>query len=285
VHAGYNTEPIPARTGIGLRADHYAAILQQQPRIGFVEVHSENYFGDGGKPVRYLEQVREIYPVSLHGVGLSLGSIDPLDLAHLGKLAALADRFAPALVSEHLSWGSIGGVHSNDLLPLPYTEESLRHLVERIGAVQDFLQRQILIENVSSYLEYSHSTIPEWEFLDTLATTSGCGILLDINNVYVNARNHGFDPLRYLDSITPGHVREMHLAGHTENDIGDATILIDTHNRPVAEPVWQLYANAIQRFPDIPALIEWDTELPPLATLLDEATRADRTRDQHALVA
>ncbi len=273
-HADNHCKPIPARAGIGLRAPHHEALLALQPAVAFVEVHSENYFG-GGKPLHYLRRARELYPVSLHGVGLSLGSTDPLDQRHLGQLRDLVAEIEPALVSEHLSWGSVGGLYANDLLPLPYTEQALAHLVERVGAVQDLLKRRILVENVSSYLEFAESAIPEWEFVAELAARSGCAILLDVNNIYVSARNHGFDALRYLHAIASEAVSEIHLAGFSVNAFADGELLIDTHSRPVADAVWDLYAQAIDRFGPAPTLIEWDADLPTLEVLLAEAAKAD----------
>ncbi len=267
---------IPASAGIGLRADHYREVLEARPAVGWFEVHSENYFGAGGLPLHYLEQVRAEYPISLHGVGLSLGSADPLNPEHLRRLKNLVDRFAPGLVSEHLCWSSIGGRYLNDLVPLPYTEEALGHAAARVSEVQEILGRRILVENVSSYLEYLESSIPEWEFLREVAQRAGCGILLDVNNIYVSARNHGFDPRQYLRSIPGGLVEEIHLAGFTVNRFEGGEILIDTHDHPVAEEVWRLYALAIERFGRKPALIEWDTDLPPLEVLLAEADKAER---------
>ncbi|MDQ5909419.1 MAG: uncharacterized protein QG599_1514 [Pseudomonadota bacterium] len=266
---------IPARAGIGLRADHYDAVLETQPPVGWLEVHSENYFGAGGKPLKVLERVRADYPLSLHGVGLSVGSIDPLDQRHLTALKNLIRRFEPALVSEHLSWGSVDGRHFNDLLPLPYTEEALDHFSERVIAVQDVLGRQILIENPSSYLQYVASVIPEWEFLVEVAGRTGCGVLLDVNNIYVSARNHGFDASAYLQAIPLALVQEIHLAGFVVNRFDDGEILIDTHSQPVCPAVWALYRQAVQRFGPVPTLIEWDTDLPALAVLVAEAQQAD----------
>ena len=278
--------PIPARAGIGLRAEHYDAVLETRPPVGWLEVHSENYFGAGGKPLDYLERIRAHYPLSLHGVGLSIGSTDPLDHRHLAKLKHLIRRFEPALVSEHLSWGSAGGRYLNDLLPLPYTKEALYHMVARVARVQDRLARPILLENPSSYLQYVESAIPEWEFLAELANRTGCGVLLDVNNVYVSARNHGFDPSAYLRAIPRPVVREIHLAGFTVNRFDDGELLVNTHNRPVWPAVWTLYRQAVQRFGPIPTLIEWDTDLPELAVLVDEARRADAIlEERHAQAA
>ncbi len=262
--------------GIGLRAAHQERIAAERPRIAWLEAHSENYFAEGGAQLDLLRALRESYELSLHGVGLSLGSTDPLDREHLASLARRVRDFEPALVSEHLSWGSVGGRFLNDLLPMPYTEEALRHMAGRVRAVQDALGRQILIENVSSYLEFTASQMTEWEFLAALVQESGCGLLLDVNNVYVNARNHGFNPRRFLDRLPRRAVLEMHLAGHSVRRVGSREILVDTHSTHVCDDVWQLYANAVARFGDVPTLIEWDTDLPELEVLLQEAAKADR---------
>jgi uncharacterized protein (UPF0276 family) len=268
---------VPARAGIGLRAQHYTDVLETRPGIGWLEVHSENYFGAGGQPHYFLEQFRAHYPLSLHGVGLSLGSTDALDYAHLGKLKALIARYQPGLVSEHLCWGAVGGRHLNDLLPLPYTEEALRHVCERICRTQDFLGRQILVENVSSYIQFAQSTIPEWEFVAAVARATGCGILLDVNNIYVNAVNHRFDPLRYLEAIPVETVQEIHLAGFDSN----GECLVDTHGKPVCDAVWALYREALERFGKIPTLIEWDTDIPELSVLLEEARKSDAILEEN----
>jgi uncharacterized protein (UPF0276 family) len=268
--------PIPARAGIGLRAPHCRELVESRPDAGWLEVHSENYFGDGGAPLHYLERAREQYPVSLHGVGLSVGSADPLDRDHLHKLKRLVDRIEPGLVSEHLCWSSIDGRCLNELLPLPYTEEALDHVVARIVELQDFLGRRILIENISSYLQYRHSVMPEWEFLAAIAERADCGLLLDVNNIYVNARNHGFDPLAYLSAVPAVRVREIHLAGHTINRHDDGEILIDTHSSRVCDDVWTLYRAAIAHLGARPTLIEWDSEIPELSVLLEEARSAQR---------
>ncbi|TCG06893.1 hypothetical protein BZM27_23215 [Paraburkholderia steynii] len=273
---------IPCDTGIGLRAPHYRQILSERPAIGWIEVHSENYFGDGGQPLHYLHRIRNAYPLSLHGVGLSIGTTDRLDMGHLRRLKALVERFEPGLVSEHLSWGAVAGCFLNDLLPLPYTEEALAVVREHVQEVQDYLGRQILVENVSSYIRFRHSTIPEHEFITELAASTGCGILLDVNNVHVNAVNHGIDPVSYLDAMAIHAVKEIHLAGFDR--VGD--LLIDTHGQRVAEPVWALYRHAAKRFGPVPTLIEWDTDIPELAVLLDEAARASAILgDEHAVSA
>ena len=273
--------PIPARAGIGLRHKHFRDLLEQLPAVGWLEVHSENYFGAGGQPLHFLERLRAHYPLSLHGVGLSLGSADALNLDHLGKIKALAQRFEPALVSEHLCWSSVNGRHLNDLLPLPYTEEALDHVCGHISQAQDFLGRQILVENVSSYLQFTESTIPEWEFVAEVSRQTGCGILLDVNNIYVNSVNHGFDPRHFLEAIPVNAVQEIHLAGFDDN----GQCLIDTHGKPVSDPVWALYRKAVARFGRVPALIEWDTDIPELAVLLDEAAKADALMQEVCRVA
>ena len=268
---------ISPRAGIGLRPPHYQAMLATAPSVSFLEVHSENFFGDGGQPLKYLRRFREDYPISTHGVGLSLGSTDPLDADHLRKLKRLVDAIDPVLVSEHLCWVGVNGRFLNDLLPLPYTQESLEHVVRRVGELQDFLKRPILIENVSSYLEFVDSTIPEWEFVREVASRSGCQILLDVNNIHVNATNHDFDALTYLDAIAPGSVGEIHLAGF--QDTGE--VLIDTHGAAVSNEVWHLYEHAIARFGAVPTLIEWDTDIPVLDVLLGEAEKANRVLERN----
>ncbi len=279
-------EPMPASAGIGLRAQHHLEVLSGAPRVAWFEAHSENYFADGGAHVESLMSIRARYPLSLHGVGLSLGSTDPLDGEHLQNLRRAVARFEPGLVSEHLSWSSVGGRFANDLLPLPYTEEALRHASARIAQVQDFLGRQILIENVSSYLQFSASRLTEWEFVAGVAAESGCGILLDVNNIYVAACNHGFDCLDYLRGIPPHAVQEMHLAGHSRIDLHGEQLLVDTHGAPVCEAVWELYRAALRRFGSVPTLIEWDTDIPALHVLQAEADKADALRDSvHAVAA
>ena len=268
----------PPRAGIGLRPPHYQAILEEKPAVSFLEIHSENFFGDGGQPLKYLARFREDYHISTHGVGLSLGSSDPLSIDHLKKLKRLVDAIEPALISEHLCWVGVNGRFLNDLLPLPYTPESLAHVVQRVSEVQDFLNRPILIENVSSYLEFIDSTIPEWEFVREVAARAGCRILLDVNNIHVNSVNHNFDALKYLDAIAPGSVGEIHLAGF--QDTGE--VLIDTHGATVSDEVWRLYEYAIQRFGLVPTLIEWDIDIPALPVLLGEAEKASRVLAAHS---
>jgi uncharacterized protein len=262
--------------GIGLRAEHFAEFTQTRPPVGFIEAHSENYFGRGGKPLRYLLRARRDYPLSLHGVGLSIGSADPLSEAHLERLSELIATLEPQWVSDHLCWSSVDGEYANDLLPLPFTEATLDHVVSRVMQVQERLRRPILLENVSSYFEFAHSPIPEWDFASEVARRSGCGILLDVNNVYVSAFNHGFDASRYLRAIPPAAVKEIHLAGFTRQIFDDGVeMLIDTHSAPVADAVWMLYREAVECFGAVPTLIEWDADLPPLPVLVAQAHKAD----------
>jgi len=282
IGAAAHAAVVPARAGIGLRASHQHEILAAPPDVGWLEAHSENYFAAGGPALAVLERTRARYPLSLHGVGLSLGSTDPLDRGHLRRLKALVERFEPALVSEHLSWSSVGGHHLNDLLPLPYTAEALEHLCARVSEVQELLGRKILVENISSYYHFPHSTIPEWEFVVEVSARTGCGILLDVNNVHVSATNLGFDPHRYLRAIPAGAVGEIHLAGH---EIRGA-LLVDTHSRPVCDAVWALYRETIALIGAVPTLVEWDNDLPTLAAVVEEARKADRVMEEsHALAA
>ena len=268
-------------TGIGLRQPHYREVFERLPELAFLEVHSENFFLDGGASMHALERARAAYPISLHGVGLSLGSADRLAGDHLAKLKRLVDRVEPALVSEHLCWGRVGGVHFNDLLPLPHTGETLALLAERIDRVQSTLKRRILVENLSAYVEFRDSDMTETAFLAELARRSGCGLLLDINNLYVNATNFGFDPVERLAELDASTIGQIHLAGHTVVD----DCLIDTHGSPVSDPVWSLYADACRRFGPKPTLIEWDTDLPALDVLLSEAARASAIAGHGAEVA
>ena len=238
--------------------------------MDWFEAISENFMDSGGRPLAILESVRARYPVALHGVALSIGSTDPLDRTYLARLKTLADRIEPAIVSDHLCWTGVEGEQLHDLLPLPFTEESLRHVVERVQQVQEALGRRLLLENVSAYVTFRHSTMPEWEFLTAVAQRSGCGILLDLNNIYVNAYNHQFDARDYLRHIPGELVGQFHLAGHT--DMG--AYLFDTHSRPVIDAVWGLYRNALDRWGPVTTLIEWDEEIPPFPRLAEEAARA-----------
>jgi len=280
----------PSRAGIGLRAPHVDELLATRPAVPWLEVHPENYMG-GGAALASLESVRREYPVALHGVGLSLGTAGTIDQQHLARLKALMDRIEPCLVSEHLSWSSTGSAYLNHLLPLPYTEESLSVVAGHIHEVQGVLGRRILIENPSSYLRFRHSTIQEPEFLAELVRRTGCGLLCDVNNIYVTAWNLGLDAVAYLEALPVDAIGEIHLAGHAENDADGRPILIDDHGSPVAAPVWKLYERALDRFGPVPTLIEWDTDIPALAVLLDEARIANGLmetatgRDDHARAA
>jgi uncharacterized protein (UPF0276 family) len=273
--------PIPARAGIGLRFLHHDALLEERPAIGWIEVHTENYFREGAAP-RALERARANYPLSLHGVGLGLGSAEGIDRAHLTCVKQAIGRYQPALVSEHACWGHTGGEFFNDLLPLPYTEEAVALLAARVREAQDFLGVQLLIENVSAYVAFGHSQLTEWEFLSAVVDSSGCALLLDLNNIYVSSRNLGLDARAFIAGVPAGSVREIHLAGHARN----GAILIDDHGSAVCEDVWQLYTHAIERFGPRPTLIEWDTDIPALATLVAEAERADRVlAEAHGIAA
>lgn len=260
--------------GIGLRSPHVAEVLGTRPTVPWLEVHAENYMG-GGPAIRALEAVRRHYPVSVHGVGLSLGSEDGLDRLHLERLARLVERIEPVLVSEHLSWSVAGGAYLNHLLPLPYTEEALDVVSRHVAHAQERLRRRLLVENPSSYLRFRHSPIPEPEFLNELARRTGCGLLCDVNNLYVSGRNLGWDPAAYLEIVAPDAVGEIHLAGHAVNDADGRPILIDDHGSPVAPAVWALYERALARFGAVPTLVEWDTDVPPLPVLLAQAAAAD----------
>jgi uncharacterized protein (UPF0276 family) len=261
-------------TGVGLRTAHVAEVMATRPAVPWFEVHAENYLG-GGAAVRALEAVRRDYPIAIHGVGLSLGSADGLDTRHLARLAALVERLEPILVSEHLSWSVTGGAYLNHLLPLPYTAETLDLLCRHVDRAQAILGRCILVENPASYLRFRASTIPEPELLGELARRTGCGLLCDVSNVHVTCRNLGTDARGYLAALPAGAVGEIHLAGHAENDADGRIVLIDDHGARVAAPVWELYAAALRRFGAVPTLVEWDTNLPPLGVLLDEARHAD----------
>ena len=274
--------PLPPVAGIGLRGPHVARVLSERPPLGWLEVHSENYFIDGGPALAALEKLRAEYPVSLHGVGLSLGSADALDMEHLARLKRLAERIQPAAISEHLCWSRVDGRHLNDLLPLPFTEEALALCCDRIDSVQSALGRPLLVENVSTYLRFGADAMAEWDFVAAVVARAGCGLLFDVNNVYVNAVNHGFDPKVYLAAMPGAAIAEMHLAGFDES----GPCLIDTHGARVAPPVWSLYRAAIERFGPKPTLIEWDTDLPELEVLADEAAIAQSILERaHAIVA
>ncbi len=272
---------LPPIVGVGLRSPHVARVRTEHPAIGWLEVHSENYFVDGGPALANLDAIRVDYPVSLHGVGMSLGSADPLDATHLARLRRLVARVEPAFVSEHLCWSHADGRHLNDLLPLPFTEEALTIVCQRIDQVQTALARPILVENISAYLRFADDAMTEWEFVAAVAARSGCKLLFDVNNVYVNAVNHGFDPLEFVAAISGDAVAEIHLAGFDAS----GPCLIDNHGARVAEPVWELYRATIECFGPKPTLIEWDTDLPALEVLLDEAAMAQRMLEARDAVA
>jgi len=269
---------MPAKAGIGLRSTHMAEIATRHPAVGWLEVHAENFMGFG-PAFRALERLRADYPLSLHGVGLSLGGAEGIDHAHLARLHRLADALDPFLVSEHLAWSQADGVYLNDLMPLPCTEESLDVMVQHVDAVQSRLGRRILVENPSAYLRYRHSPIPEPEFLAELARRTGCGLLCDVNNIYVSGRNIGFDPVAYLAALPAESIGEFHLAGHQANPVDDQIILIDDHGSAVSDEVWTLHGEALRRFGRRPTLIEWDSRLPALDKLLAEAGKADALTD------
>ena len=309
-------KPIPASAGIGLRGAHYKQVIDTKPNIAWFEVHSENFFAEGGITLHVLEQICQHYPISFHGVGLSLGTSDQLDKTHLQKLKRLVDSFNPALVSEHISWSNIGGMVLNDLLPVPYTQEALGYLVNNIKQTQDFLGRQILVENPSTYLEFTESEMSEPEFINQVIKQTGCGLLLDVNNIYVSSVNHNSNPYDYLQNINANAVQEIHLAGHATKQIQSChaerrllqpeskhlqqntvdpsttlryaqddtfTILIDHHGDYVADKVWDLYAVAIDIIGKVPTLIEWDTDIPALSELQSEAAKAQAILDRKAL--
>jgi uncharacterized protein len=262
--------------GLGLRVDHYEAILSGRPPVEWFEALTENYLVPGGKPLHYLTRIRERYPVALHGVSLSIGSTHPLDREYLAKLKALAARIEPEWISDHLCWTGVGGKNAHDLLPLPYTEEALANVVGRVRAVQDFLGRRILLENVSSYVTFRDSPLTEWEFLCAVAEQADCLILLDVNNIYVSSVNHEFDPHDYLNAIPVERVQQFHIAGHENH--GD--YLIDTHDHPVPDPVWSLYDAAVRRFGSVSTMIERDANIPPLEDLVAELETARRLAER-----
>jgi uncharacterized protein (UPF0276 family) len=256
--------------GIGLRPVHYQQVVAEHPAVDWLEVISENFMVPGGNPRRVLRAVRERYPVVMHGVSMSLGSVDPLREDYLVALEQLAADVQPAWISDHLCWSSFGGHSGHDLWPLPFTEESVAHVASRVQQVQERLRRPMLVENVSSYLQYAHATLTEWEFLAELTRRTGCSLLLDVNNIFVSAQNHGFDAVAFLEGIPKGAVGQIHLAGHSREGV----LLIDTHDHPVCDEVWELYRTAIQRFGRISTLIEWDDQIPPLERLVAESQRA-----------
>jgi len=256
--------------GLGLRSCHYQHILATRPAVPWFEVMTDNYMGDGGQPHYYLEQIRQHYPVTFHGVGLSLGSVRPLSESYLTRLSELVERYQPAWVSEHLSWSASEQQNSHDLLPMPYTEAAVQHMSERILQVQDRLGQRILVENLSSYLTFEESEMTEWEYVSEICRRADCELLLDVNNVHVSAINHGFSASDYLAGIPAARVKEIHLAGYEEQD----GLLLDSHSRPVHAPVWELYRQAVERFGAVPTLIEWDNDIPEFSRLQQEAERA-----------
>ena len=271
-----NSSLVPARAGVGLKPEHYREILEFQPDIGFFEVHAENYMCAGGPPHKYLTAIRDRYPLSLHGVGLSIGSHGPLNEEHLQRLHKLNKRYEPGLFSEHLAWSTHDDVYLNDLLPVPYNEETLIRVCDHIDEVQETIGRQMLLENPSTYIEFETSELTELQFLQGIVARTGCGLLLDINNVYVSAANHAYDAVAYLQDFPLQHVGEIHLGGHApEEDDEGAPLLIDSHDREVIDPVWQLYESTIRQLGPMPTLIEWDSDIPEWPVLAAEAARAE----------
>jgi uncharacterized protein (UPF0276 family) len=267
--------PVPAKAGIGLRFQHHATVLETVPDVAWMEVHTENYLG-GGVPLACLDAIRRDYPISLHGVGLSLGSAESLDAAHLDRVRRIADRVEPALISEHLAWSVVDGVYLADLLPLPMTVEALAVVCRHVDQVQSALKRRILLENPSTYLRFRHSPIPEWEFMAAVAARTGCGLLCDVNNVFVSAHNHGWDASAYLAALPPAAIGEIHLAGHSVRALpGGSALRIDDHGSSVIGEVWALYEEALACFGPVPTLIEWDNNVPALDVLTAEADHAD----------
>jgi uncharacterized protein (UPF0276 family) len=258
--------------GLGLRSNHYQEIFETQPDVPWFELLSDNYMAAGGLPIQRAEKIRQNYPVTLHGVGMSLGSADPLNVEYLKRLKTLAERLQPTYISDHIAWVSVNGQYTHDLLPLPYTQDMLQHLSDRIQQVQEYLGRTILIENPSSYLTFASSDMSEADFIKQLCVSSGCELLLDVNNVYVSAQNHGFEAAQYLAELPVDKVKEIHLAGYEEMP----GYLFDTHGHQVREPVWQLYKMALEHFGRVPTLIEWDTDIPEFSTLLSEAKKAEQ---------
>jgi len=278
---------LPPSVGVGFKPEHYDGIAEAPGPLGFIEIHAENYMGAGGLPHAMLDRLCADYALSIHGVGLSIGGAGPLDQTHMQRLKTLCDRYQPASFSEHLAWSTHNGTYLNDLLPLPYTEETLQTIIRHIDDVQSTLNRQMLLENPSTYLRFAESTIPETEFLEAIAQRTGCGLLLDINNVFVSSTNHALNPRAYLDAFPLHHVGEIHLGGHTEDaDDDGALLLIDAHGSPTADPVWTLYGETIARTGPIATLIEWDNDVPAWPVLRQEAERAyailDKFRAQQA---
>jgi uncharacterized protein (UPF0276 family) len=274
----YNSfSPISANSvGIGLRYAHHQYILDSKPEIPWFEVHSENYYADGGPAINFLKKIRELYPLSLHSVGLSLGSCQKLDKKHLKKLKNLANIIKPFLISDHISWSNIDGISLNDLLPIPYTKEALKVLCDNISQTQDYLKTEILVENPSTYLSFQTADFSEDQFINQTAKITGCKILLDVNNIYVSSENNNFDAVNYINNIDKNIVGEMHLAGHSVTKFKNKKVLIDTHNNLVCDEVWELYKIAARKFNQVPTLIEWDQDLPDFQVLIDEAKKAQK---------
>jgi len=268
---GYKYHAIKG-VGLGLRSSHYYEILETKPNVPWFELLSDNYMSEGGLPLHKVDKIREQYPVTLHGVGMSLASADPLNLDYLNRLKRLADRLEPAYVSDHVAWVSASGNYTHDLLPFPYTEFTQQHVSDRISQAQDILGRKLLVENPSSYLEFQATEMTEWEFISGLCKKTDCNLLVDINNIYVSAVNHGFDPYEYLEALPQDRVKEIHLAGYEKME----GYLFDTHGSPVHPPVWKLYQAALRRFGSVPTLLEWDTDIPDFTTLRVEASKAEK---------
>jgi uncharacterized protein len=262
--------------GVGFRTPHYRHVLENHPSMDWFEVISENFLVEGGRPIENLEKLHAAYRVVPHGVSLAIGSVEPLDDSYLRRLSTLLDRLQPPWVSDHLCWARAPGVHIHDLLPMPYTKEAIDHVVERVKRVQGTLERPFALENVSSYMTYTDSTMTEWEFVAEIAERADCGVLLDCNNVYVSAKNHGFEPEQYIDAIPVGRVTQMHLAGHTDK----GRYILDTHSDHVRDEVWSLYARAVERFGAVSTLIEWDDDIPEWDVLAAEAEKARTMRAQ-----
>ncbi|NRA86829.1 MAG: DUF692 domain-containing protein [Rhizobiales bacterium] len=279
--SNFSNHKIPQNAGVGLKAQHYNNILEEKPNLGWFEVHPENYMGAGGPPHRYLTAIRELYPLSLHGVGMSLGSpTERLSPDHLARFKALIDRYEPGLISEHLAWSTHEGVFYNDLLPLPYTDETLNHVANHVNEMQDYLGRQVSIENPSVYLAFKTNAYTETDFLRQLVKKTGCGLLLDVNNIFVSANNQGYDPYDYLDAFPVEFVNEIHLGGHSEeviedDEIGVGKLLIDDHSSAVTTDVWGIYNKLIEKIGAKPSLVEWDGDIPEWNVLYSEAKIAD----------
>jgi len=263
--------------GLGLRKEHYETVLNERPDVDWFEIISENYMVDGGKPIDYLTRIREHYPMVMHGVSMSIGSTEPLNFDYLKQLKQLIKRVEPAWFSDHLCWTGVNGVNLHDLMPMPYTEEAIKHIADRVSQVQDYIGQQMLIENVSSYVSYKDSEMTEWEFLSEVAERADCLLLLDINNIYVSAFNHNFDPYTYLTAIPSDRVYQFHLAGH----IHENNLIIDTHDQPIADPVFELYDAAVQHFGRVSTMIERDDNIPPLAELLAELEQVRQIAEKH----